>query len=105
MEKKPEIIVAVYENGMLRPTVPVSLCEGQTVRLRVVPSVAPGGPKTDTIKVLQAAVDEGWLRLPPKQLSVDPAYEKARRDRFEKLKGRPGKPLSEIIIEERGSCS
>ena len=23
MEKMPEIIVAVYENGMLRPTVPV----------------------------------------------------------------------------------
>jgi predicted DNA-binding antitoxin AbrB/MazE fold protein len=28
-----EIIVAVYENGVLRPLNPVSLSEGETVRL------------------------------------------------------------------------
>ncbi|MBC6422211.1 MAG: antitoxin family protein [Hormoscilla sp. SP5CHS1] len=102
MEKKPEIIVAVYENGMLRPTVPVSLSEGQTVRLRVVPEVSPRAPKTDREKVLQAAVDEGWLRLPPKYGQVDPA-EHARRVRARKLVKIEGKPLSETIIEERGS--
>ncbi len=42
-----EIIVAVYENGVLRPVTPVSLSEGETVRLRIVPEVSPGGPKTE----------------------------------------------------------
>ena len=33
-----EIIVAVYENGVLRPLNQVSLKEGETVRMRIVTS-------------------------------------------------------------------
>jgi predicted DNA-binding antitoxin AbrB/MazE fold protein len=96
-----EIIVAVYENGVLRPLNPVSLSEGQTVRLRIVPEVSPGGPKNELEEVLQSMVDQGVLRLPPNDPNVKPVSEEARRELFEKLKGRPGKPLSEIIIEDR----
>ncbi|MBC6479790.1 MAG: antitoxin family protein [Hormoscilla sp. GUM202] len=102
MEKKPEIIVAVYENGMLRPQDPVSLSEGQKVRLRVVGEVAHDPPKTELDKAFQLMVDEGWLRLPPKHGQVEPA-EHARRVRARKLVKIQGKPLSETIIEERGS--
>lgn len=45
-----EIIVAVYENGVLRPVNPVSLNEGQTVRLRVVPEVSPRERKNEVEK-------------------------------------------------------
>lgn len=96
-----EIIVAVYENGVLRPLNRVSLTEGETVRLRIVPEVSPGGPKTELEAVLQSMVDQGVLRVPPKQGEVSPEIEEKWRELFEKLKGRPGKPLSEIIIEDR----
>jgi hypothetical protein len=46
------------------------------------------------------------MRLPNKQSKLDPA-ELARREEnwrelFETLKGRPGTPVSEIVIEDRG---
>jgi predicted DNA-binding antitoxin AbrB/MazE fold protein len=96
-----EIIVAVYENGVLRPLNPVSLSEGQTVRLRIVPEVSPGGQKNELEEVLQSMVDQGVLRLPPKRGQVDPA-ELSRRQQARKLVKIEGKPLSETIIEGRG---
>ncbi|MBC6452885.1 MAG: DUF104 domain-containing protein [Hormoscilla sp. SP5CHS1] len=75
MEKKPEIIVAVYENRRLRPTVPVSLSEGQTVRLRVVPEVARGKPKTELDKAFQLMVDQGWMTVTTEQGKIDTELE------------------------------
>ena len=95
-------MVAVYENGVLRPVNPVSLTEGQTVRLRVLPEVSPGWQKNDLDAAVQTLVDQGKMTLPDKQGQEDPETEKKWRELFEKLKGRPGKPLSEIIIEDRG---
>ncbi len=97
-----EIMVAVYENGVLRPLNPVSLTEGQTVRLRVIPEVAPEGPKNELDEALQTLVDQGKMTLPTKQGQVDAEADKKWHELFEKLKERPGKPLSEIIIEDRG---
>ncbi|HLO49024.1 MAG TPA: antitoxin family protein [Kamptonema sp.] len=97
----PEIITAVYENGVLRPVNSVSLKEGETVRLKIVPEVAPGGQKTDMDKAFQILVDEGVISLPPKYGQVDPA-ELARREQNRKLVKIEGKPLSETIIEDRG---
>jgi predicted DNA-binding antitoxin AbrB/MazE fold protein len=101
-----EIIVAVYQNGVLHPINPVSLSEGQTVRLRIVPEVSPGGPKNELEEALQSLVDQGVLRLPPKRGQVDLAElaqrEKEWRERMEKMGPLPGKPLSETIIEGRG---
>ncbi|MGK7901125.1 MAG: antitoxin AF2212-like protein [Hormoscilla sp.] len=103
MEMGPEIIAAVYENGVLRPTVPVSLSEGQNVRLRVVPEVALDRPKTELDKAFQLMVDQGWMTVPTEEDKIDPDLEEKWRTVFEKLKERPGKPLSEIIIEDRGA--
>lgn len=102
-----EIIVAVYENGVLRPLNLVSLSEGQTVRLTIVPEVAPEEPKNELKEVLQSMIDQGLLRLPSKRGQVDKAElakrEQERRERMKKMKPLPGKPLSETIIEDRGS--
>lgn len=96
-----EIITAVYENGVLRPVNSVSLKEGQTVRLKILPQVALGEPKSDMDKAFQMLVDEGIASLPPKYGQVDPA-ELARREQNRKLVKIKGKPLSETIIEDRG---
>lgn len=101
MEKMPEIIVAVYENGMLRPQVPVSLSEGQTVRLRVVPEVSPGGPKTELDKAFQLMLDQGWMTLPPHDPNIKPVTDEEVHELAKRLGAKPGKPLSEIIIEDR----
>ncbi|MBD2181221.1 antitoxin family protein [Planktothrix sp. FACHB-1355] len=101
-----EIIVAVYENGVLRPVNPVSLNEGQTVRLQVVLEVSPGESQNEVEKPFQSLVDQKVMSLPPKQGQIDRAElarrEEARRERMQKMGPIPGKPLSETIIEDRG---
>ena len=101
MEKMPEIIVAVYENGMLRPQVPVSLSEGQTVRLRVLGEVAHDPPKTELDKAFQLMVDQGWMTLPPHDPNIKPVTDEEVHELAKRLGAKPGKPLSEIIIEDR----
>ena len=69
-----ETIVAVYENGVLRPLNPLALNEGQTVRLTIVPEVLPTEPNNDLKKLLPSIIDRGLLRLPSsKRGQVDKA--------------------------------
>ncbi len=98
----PEIITAVYENGVLRPVNSVTLSEGQTVRLKIVPEGSSSEEKTDIDQAFQNLVDAGVMSLPPKYGNIDPA-ELARREQERKLVKIEGKPLSETIIEDRGS--
>jgi predicted DNA-binding antitoxin AbrB/MazE fold protein len=102
----PETIAAVYENGVLRPLSPLSLNDGEIVQIKIVAEVSPEELKSDREKAIKLMDVRGLMRLPSKRSQVDPA-ELARREEkwrelFEKLKERPGKPLSEIIIEDRG---
>lgn len=93
----PETIAAVYENGVFRPLSSVSLNDGETVQITIVAEVSQR--QKSMIKLMT----EGRLvPLPTKQFKLDAAAEQKRRELFEKLKGRVGKPLSEIIIEDRG---
>ena len=102
----PETIAAVYENGVLRPLSPLSLNDGETVQIKIVPEVSPEEIKDDREKAIKLMDKRGLVRLPKKQDKLDPA-ELARREEkwrelFEELKGRPGTPVSEIVIEDRG---
>jgi len=93
----PETITAVYENGVFRPLSPLSLNDGETVQITIVAEVSQR--QKSMIKLMT----EGRLvPLPTKQFKLDAAAEQKRRELFEKLKGRVGKPLSEIVIEDRG---
>jgi predicted DNA-binding antitoxin AbrB/MazE fold protein len=93
-----EIVTAVYEKGMLRPLSPLNLNEQQTVRLQILPdqAVAEGD------EAIQRLIAAGLLTPPPGQSEVEPLSELERRELAETLGQTPGKPLSEIIIEERG---
>jgi len=92
-----EIVTAVYEDGVLRPLNPLNLRERQTVRVQVL-SEEPLGAE----QVIEALVKAGLITPPPGHSKVDPISEKERHELAEILGQVPGKPLSEIIIEERG---
>ena len=100
-----EIVTAVYEKGMLRPLQPLNLRERQMVRIQVLPegpdvSEEPG----DNIDVLiQRLVAKGLMRPRPRgPIPPDPVPEEERLRLADLMGSAPGKPLSEIIIEERG---
>lgn len=92
-----EIVTAVYEKGVLRPLHPVDLREHETVRLQVLP-----GPIDDVERAVQALVQAGLVTPPRGRSRISPPSAEERRDLAQELGKVPGKPLSEIIIEERG---
>ncbi|KYC36282.1 hypothetical protein WA1_41905 [Scytonema hofmannii PCC 7110] len=94
----PEIITAVYENGVLRPLNPLSLQEHQTVQIQLLTEE----PAMDAEQIIQSLVAAGLVSSPPRRDDVEPVSEEAWRELTQRLEASPGKPLSEIIIEERG---
>jgi len=98
----PETITAIYENGVLRPLSPLSLNDGETVQITIVAEVSQEELKGDRQKSMIKLMAAGLRGLPTKQFKLDAVAEQKRRELFEKLKGRVGKPLSEIVIEDRG---
>ncbi|MEG4841593.1 antitoxin family protein [Microcoleus sp. B9-D4] len=98
----PETITAIYENGIFRPLSPLSLNDGETVQITIVAEVSPEELKGDREKAIKLMDVRKLMGLPTKQFKLDAAAEQKRRELFEKLKGRVGKPLSEIVIEDRG---
>ncbi len=100
-----EIVTAVYEKGMLRPLQPLDLRERQTVRIQVLPEkTATQKEPDDNIQALiQRLVAKGWMcPRPSGPIPPDPVSEKERLRLADLMGSAPGKPLSEIIIEERG---
>lgn len=93
-----EVITAVYENGFLRPLVPLPLQEHQTVQLQILPHLV----LNQTEQVVQGLVAAGLLTPPLGRSEIDPVSEKERRQLAEILGKASNKRLSEIIIEERG---
>ena len=94
------VISAVYENGILRPLAPLPFEEKKIIRIQILPEIA-----NENEEILQIFVDAG-LMLPQAvkkgPLPPDPVSEEERL-RIAAILGQvPGKPLSEIVIEERG---
>ncbi len=92
-----ETITAVYEKGILRPLQPLHLRERQTVRIQVLSEAASADDAA--VKLL---VEAGLLTPPPGHSDVEPLSEQAQRELADRLGQAPGKPLSQIIIEDRG---
>jgi predicted DNA-binding antitoxin AbrB/MazE fold protein len=91
-------LTVVYENGVLRPLQPVPLREQQKVRIQLLPDE----PDDAVDRVLQALLASGALTAPSGHSDVKPMTEAKRRELADRLGNVSGKPLSEIIIEERG---
>ena len=101
-----ETVTAVYEKGMLRPLQPLNLRERQTVRIQIMPEepAKPEEPADEVEQIIQSLVASGLMHPRPKRGGPppDPVSEKERRRLADIMGQSPGKPLSEIIIEERG---
>jgi predicted DNA-binding antitoxin AbrB/MazE fold protein len=94
-----EVITAVYEEGILRPLDPVNLREHQAVRIQVLAEE----PKNEGEEAIRVLVKAGLMRRPERDdPPPNPVSGKDRLALAERIGQLPGKPLSEIIIEERG---
>ena len=96
-----ETILAVYEEGVLRPLEPLHLKERQTVYVQVMPQEAVEDEGATAIRVV---IEAGLMRPPDREMPLppDPVSEEERRALAEALASAPGKTLSEIVIEDRG---
>jgi predicted DNA-binding antitoxin AbrB/MazE fold protein len=96
-----QTIRAIYEDAVLRPLTPLALPERVEVQVRIeTASDSPG------IEIHRRAVDEALLAaglMAPR--AVDPAALRPLTDAERDALARhisAGRPLSEIIVEERG---
>ena len=93
-----EIVTAVYENGWLRPLKSLKLREHQTVRLQLLPEKSVD----EVEEAMQYLIAAGLVTPPLGHSDIEPISAEERLELAETLGQAPGKPLSEIIIEERG---
>jgi predicted DNA-binding antitoxin AbrB/MazE fold protein len=96
-----EIVTVVYEKGVLRPLQPLNLRERQTVRIQVLQEELAEA-ENEYEAAIRVLVAEGLLTPPPGRSDVPPISEQERLELADRLGSAPGKPLSEIIIEDRG---
>ena len=95
----PETITAIYENGVLRPLSPLSLNDGETVQIQL----WPDDPKKQAELAIQFLVDRGLVTpLPNDPHNVEAVTDEDVYELAKRLGAKSGKPLSEIIIEDRG---
>ena len=94
-----EIITAVYEEGVLRPTRPLRLKEHQTVRLQLLPVDATEAENVFALLAAAGFIQRGVRRVP---LPPDPVSAEERQKLAKVLGQAPGRPLSDIMLDERG---
>ncbi|MEG4044509.1 antitoxin family protein [Microcoleus sp. Pol17_C1] len=95
----PETITAIYENGVFRPLSSVSFKDGETVQIQL----WPDDPKKQAELAIQFLVDRGLVTpLPNNPHNVEAVTDEDVYELAKRLGAKPGKPLSEIIIEDRG---
>ena len=92
-------ITAVYENGVLRPLTPLELPEHARVRVRV-EQVTPENGSELHRQVREALVSAGLSSSPTTPPAMLSSISSDRREQLAHIFA-VGRPLSEIIIEER----
>ena len=91
-----ETVRAVYENGVLRPLSPLALREHEEVRIQLVHD--NGGVR----QVLRELVSAGVITAPSGHSDARTVTEEDLAETAEALGRVPGRPLSEVVIENRG---
>ena len=94
-----EQVRAIYEKGVLRPLRPLNLREQQMVDIQIMVKEE----NMDAAAVVRSLAAAGLITPPPGHSAEAPASEEERRALAERLGRIPDKPLSEMIIEDRGN--
>lgn len=94
-----QVIMARYEQGMLRPLERLNLSEHETIRLWVLED-GEDAKRDEAGRALHALVAAGLIRPTPLRPDVQPVSEE-RRQELAQILAADG-PLSELIIEDRG---
>ncbi len=89
-------IMAVYEHGLLRPLKPLKLKEHQTIRIQILPEFVEDRDQGR----LNLWISLGLVTPPLKEAGS--ILEKTRNELADRLGSAVHKPLSEVILEERG---
>ena len=101
-----ETVTAIYEKGILRPLQPLNLRERQTVCIQIMPEepARPEEPADEVEQIIQSLVASGLMYPRPKRDTIppDPLSAKERQALADRLGCAPGKPASEMVIEDRG---
>lgn len=93
-------VIAIYENGVLRPLTPLALPEHARVQVHVEQVLASTDVAENRRRVREALVAAGLSLLTPDSPPVSSSLSAERREELARLFAAGG-PLSELIIEER----
>ena len=94
-----QTVTAIYENGILRPLDPLDLPEHARVQLSITALPPPVAAEVHRHQVRAVLIAAG-LALP--ESAAQPVQPLSEQEREELARRLPvGRPLSEIIIEER----
>lgn len=93
-----EIIPTMYENGMLRPLRPLPFLENQIVWVQLIDE----GKEDDWEGLIAMLVEDDIIEPPDTDYGPDPVSREERQRIADLLGNVPGKPLSQIVIEDRG---
>jgi predicted DNA-binding antitoxin AbrB/MazE fold protein len=100
------LIDAIYERGALRPLEPLKLRERQRVQLEVIIEEVPidaAQAEVERAAAVRILIEAGMLKSVGQTVVVADPVSSEERQRLADLMGcAPGKPLSEIVLEERG---
>jgi len=94
-----QTVTAIYENGVLRPLDPLDLPEHAKVHISITPLQAPADAEAHRRQVREALVAAGLVLPEPAAPQGQPLSEQERDELARRIPA--GRPLSEIIIEER----
>lgn len=98
-----QVITALYENGVLRPLLPLNLRERQRVQVQILPETPTDVAADDSEAVLQRLMVKGLIcPRPTGPVPPPPLSDEALQRLADRLGQAPGKPLSEMVIEDRG---
>ncbi len=96
-----EIVRAVYEQGILRPLTPLDLPEHSQVEIEV--RTIPGTLEPHVLREqVRAALDAAGILAPVTSADLPPLSETERAALADRLAVRDAKPLSRIIMDDRG---
>jgi len=93
----PQVVNTIYKQGSFHPLEPIFIKEKQTVRILIIAE----NSYNEAISV-NYYNDIDWLTLPSDKPDVKPVSIKERQRIAEILGKASSKPVSEMIIEDRG---